>query len=79
MREMVERVAKAIDDTFPVDETDDESKKHCARAAIAAMREPTPEMIEAAINTWDRYAAGHRLLGADVEEIWQAAIDKALK
>ncbi len=85
MREMVERVAKAmaesgrIDDGERASETTDDGWERLARAAIAAMREPTPAMIEAAIKTWDQYAAGHRLLGSDVEDIWQAMIDKALE
>ncbi len=52
-----------------------EGYERAARAAIAAMREPTPEMSEAMFRV---EAAGHsqRTL---CEAAWRAAIDEALK
>ena len=66
MTEMVERVARAI--ASHVGYADDDWFKYgpAARAAIAAMREPTEEMLKAA------YAK------AFDKEIWQAMIDAAL-
>lgn len=50
--------------------TGSEGFLECARAAIAAMREPTPEMIEAAYySALDENAAG----------VWRDMIDEALK
>ncbi len=76
MSEMVERVAKAIFSSIAHGAT---NPNDVARAAISAMRELTPELIEAAIKTWDHYAAEHRLLPDDVEDIWEAVIDKVLE
>jgi hypothetical protein len=42
-----------------------------ARAAIAAMREPTPAMIKAG---WEKLAGG----GHTLADIWRAMIDAAL-
>jgi len=44
MSEMVERVARSIDEQMSLD---DNMPCDIARAAIAAMREPTQEMIDA--------------------------------
>lgn len=74
MAEMIERVAKALEDHVWYDDEGSEtmvlrSLKHhaaeAARAAIAAMREPTPAMMKAA-------------LGRTVNRGWEAAIDAAL-
>ena len=65
MNEMIDRVAKALFQRGNLMNMHEAGIS--ARAAIAAMREPTPEMIEA---------------GGDNENtilIWYAMIDKALK
>lgn len=52
-----------------------------ARAAIAAMREPTEAMIEAgATASWysDEHGMAWRLPSETVEQIWRAMIDAAL-
>ena len=46
-----------------------------ARAAIAAMREPTEEMVEAG---WQEGMAGFGE-GEECEPVWRATIDAALK
>ncbi len=64
--EMIEKVAKAIRDSFNSNDVD------CypiAKAAIAAMREPTEEMID----------AGAYDLNMKLQQQWQAMIDAALK
>lgn len=67
MTDMVERVAKALVEAWPSWGTwDDEVARDGARAAIAAMREPT----EAMLNTPEWLSIRHR---------WQAMIDEALK
>jgi hypothetical protein len=71
MESMVERVSRAI--RLSLDETG--YYPDAARAAIEAMREPTPEMIEAGnIPGWDDSVS----VGLS-EEIWPAMIDAALK
>lgn len=85
---MVERVARAIfREGFHADEPESvvaakweewpESRQQCrrrARAAIAAMREPTDDMKFAAIEGCDAD------LGlVEAREIWQAMIDAALE
>jgi hypothetical protein len=80
--EMVERIARAIfdgqRDTIAWDSLKPEFQaeyRDDARAAIAAMREPTFEMSEAAFRI---EAAGHsqRTL---IEAAWRAMIDEALR
>lgn len=80
MSEMVERVARAIQhmhDTGP--------KEHYlafARAAIEAMREPTPEMYSAAAYAdWLAGDDAHRQhkIHAPMDAKWRAMIDAALK
>lgn len=72
MSEMVERVARAIyahDFMLPVGW---EGSQIIARAAIAAMREPLPEMAEA--------GRQHINCGnGDAEPVWEAMIDEALR
>jgi len=93
MTEMDERVARAIiarmselsglDETFdniPVEDLEDALS--VARAAIAAMRESTPEMIAAMVGTNSAAAQPNKYrfdydIHARCE--WQAAIDAALK
>ena len=68
---MVERVAKAIDDALPQNPDPDDISK-AARAAIAAMREPTNDMQLAG------WAPIHTTGAAIAEHIWIAMIDAAL-
>jgi hypothetical protein len=67
MSEMIERVARAIKDEFYRAPTS--TWNGCARAAIEAMRGPTPDMV-AAIG----FPAGLEGL-----RCWRAMIDAALK
>ena len=67
MSEMVQRVAEAIADQMAADDNDNPS---IARAAIAAMREPTQEM---------RQAFGRAGQMATFHEGYQAMIDAALE
>ena len=74
MSEMVERVAKAM-----VDEDGDytvrDHHRRRARAAIAAMREPTQRMLEVGRRGPNReYMWDHDALVA-----WQDMVDEALK
>jgi hypothetical protein len=79
--EMVERVARAIcrgvgqvrPDVILTDEPAWHQYIYAARAAIEAMREPTPEMLRAAQTTHASY-----LRAATDAEIWQAMIRAAL-
>jgi predicted RNA methylase len=74
MSEMIDRVARELclalydkDTTFPM-----VAAQKAARAAIAAMREPTEAMIEGTNypnTTWDSGDA----------DVWRAMIDAALK
>ena len=85
---MVERVARALalpSGAFPYERIaqNKEAKDalfDMARAAIAAMREPTGAMVDAADNV--------RIVGADLHDftaygcatpVWQAMIDEALR
>jgi hypothetical protein len=89
MSEMVERVARAIAgrravrliDTYGIDEghlknfivlpVDIED----ARAAIAAMREPTAKMVDAGC---DEEKVGYAPDGAPADDVWRVMIDAAL-
>jgi hypothetical protein len=69
--DMVERVARALaDEARFIYERDTERWDGAARAAIGAMREPTPDM------TW---AAFEQALVMDFKPAWYAAIDSILK
>ena len=68
MTDMIERVADAIQHQMG---SDDNMPEDFARAAIAAMREPTPEMIF----TGDAFEPD----GISAEAIWVAMIDAALE
>jgi hypothetical protein len=50
-----------------------------ARAAIAAIREPTPEMLAAAWNVFNRYPRERLTAGPGFKEALQAMIDEALR
>ena len=66
---MIERVARALLDEDRSAFTSDYYQR-MARAAIAAMREPTPAMLHAGVDFRER--------NARTERIWQAMIDAAL-
>jgi uncharacterized protein (DUF2141 family) len=75
MNKMIERVAREIclalydkETTFPI-----EAARRAAKAAIAAMREPTADMIEAIP------AGAHSRMHETVRENWRAMIDAALE
>ena len=75
MSEMVERVAKAIQQLareYQIDALGDRDAAYLARAAIAEMREPTKAMAdEGRTNAWD-YST------SDAIEGWHRMIDAAL-
>jgi len=82
---MIDRVARAINpNAF---EAGDADQMHVARvkaeAAIAAMREPTPAMVKAAVWALDNWRADNGDLWAkppDKHQIrWRAMVDAALK
>ena len=75
MSEMVERVARAFCRAMAEDERGWEYMQGEARAAIAAMREPTHEMTYAGHDV--PMAVG--LAAPPADEVWQAMIDEALK
>lgn len=70
MSEMVERVARAIAEDQDGMEDYWDAYVNAARAAIAAMREPTDKMIEASLD--DAWTAHTR-------QLYQRMIDAALK
>ena len=77
---MIERVAKAINDTML--QHGDYKPDELARAAIAAMREPTEEMVAVGYDNFMWGPCGSTsddLPDANSAEIWQAMIDAALK
>jgi len=70
-----ERIQRGIDHAWP-DFVED------ARAAIAAMRKPTPEMVEAAENSDFEFWSPEPGEGRDLLDLgaaWEAMIDVALK
>ena len=71
MSEMVERVARAIVAEYGPDGWDADDYRRMARAAIAAMREPTDAMIDV-LNR-------HAQCEGFIEEGWRAAMDEALR
>jgi hypothetical protein len=86
MSEPIERVAKAIFDHMFAEhehvlwDTDDFLRNNyldCARAAIAAMREPTPEMWEAGRMKWK--SSQHASVWSKIVPLYQAMIDEMLK
>lgn len=66
MSEMAERIAKAMAEAINEPMTDDH--RQMARAAIEAMREPTPAI-------WDAMAQAYQTPAC----MWMAGIDAALK
>lgn len=79
MSETIKRVAQAINLAAP----DDVSYNDCwdmARAAIAAMREPTSKMIDAGDTTIYPHRDMERATeGRLADQPWRAMIDAALK
>jgi hypothetical protein len=77
MSEMVDRVAEALKTAYraggrhsPNPQLDDDIDAYIARAAIAAMREPTQAMVDAPGNPYNRH---------EFENNWKAMIDEALR
>lgn len=72
MSEMVERVAKVIYSHYPVSMGE---ARISARAAIAAMREPTRDML------MDGYTIAPGLYDDSwlAQQVWEAMIDAALE
>tara|TARA_R110000868_G_scaffold309027_1_gene570439 strand:- start:3353 stop:3583 length:231 start_codon:yes stop_codon:yes gene_type:complete len=68
MTDMIERVAKAINDTML--QHGDYKPDELARAAIAAMREPTEDMVEAGY---------YDAMAEDAKATFTAMIDAALE
>jgi len=76
MTNMIERVAKAINDVY---EPGYYNPKSLARAAIAAMRDCTPAMLDA--GSAAHPAGGYKrdtLLNDIIECEWRAMVDAAL-
>ena len=71
MTDMIERVAKAINDTML--QHGDYKPDELARAAIEAIREPTEKMIDAGSKEQ------RNILSKPIEGIWTAMIDAALE
>ena len=71
MTDMIDRVAKAINDTML--QHGDYKPDELARAAIEAMREPTDEMYQGVC------ALDKMWRDSNSAEIWQAMIDAALE
>ena len=83
MTGMVERVAKEIDGVIS-DQPTPEGIRRIARAAVAAMRKPTKEMLNAggidicrAGN--DETNSEYELFDREVAQVWTKMIDAALK
>jgi hypothetical protein len=78
MTDMIERVAKAINDAML--QHGDYKPDELARAAIAAMRDCTPEMLDAgsAAHPAGGYTRG-TLLNDIIECEWVAMVDAALE
>jgi hypothetical protein len=77
MTDMIERVGNAIQHQMGLD---DNMPEDLARAAIAAMRECTPEMLDA--GSAAHPAGGYRretLLNDIIECEWKAMVDAALE
>lgn len=84
MSEVVERVARAIAETFIEDARPLDAKAYAYRyqacCAIAALRDCTPAMIEAGCSSHpDKPYGAHTTLVDIIEAEWRAMIDAALK
>ena len=79
MSEMIERVAAALTQEFePYRVFDEGEAERLARAAIAAMREPTVGVARAANDAFPD-APGETTCSALGSDLWRAMIDAALK
>lgn len=88
MSEMEDRVVKAIETALIKSDAEishfkPEQLVAAARAAIAAMREPTDEMVHVVDVSGETDAGGFNAtyyIGApEAKKVWQAMIDEALK
>lgn len=78
MTTMIERVARAIFD----DEQGERTMWECtalARAAIAAMREPTVNMLRVEAGVADKWSADCYGAPLPAEDVWTTMIDAALE
>ncbi len=76
MSEMIERVARVLLGRHPTDKTE---ASELARAAIAAMREPTPQMIYAGTRVFLSRPENSHGDTDPAGETWRAMNDEALK
>jgi len=83
MSEMVERVAKALVDRLGESGliyASPEFRRRLSRAAIAAMREPTPDMVrQGEMQMFEHMAEARDWTVKATLDAWQAMIDAALK
>ena len=93
MTTMVETVAQAIRDAFPhimagsrpkpawdrLPESDRETWRKMARAAIDAQRVPTDGMIEAGHAPWAKFGKDAAVRPSEIADLWENMIDFALK
>jgi len=91
MTDMIERVARAIDEAHRNEKVSDEMwavcKRHsafktafdCARAAILAMRDCTPAMLDAGAAAHPRGYTRETLLTDIIEAEWRVMCDAALE
>lgn len=79
MSEMVERVAKVLQESCARDGMHIDVARHMARAAIEAMREPTEAMLTVGEDVIfdEQHEYGDELL--KLPPAWQVMIDEALK
>ena len=77
MNNMIERVAKAINDAML--QHGDYKPNELARAAIAAMRDCTPAMLDAGTNAHPRGYTRETLLTDIIEAEWRVMCDAALE
>lgn len=78
---MVRRVAKALREDLRTQAANDSLVLDCealARAAIEAMREPTPEMLQALAKRYSYHNTGDEPYDGEARDYWQAMITAAL-
>lgn len=78
MSKMMERVAGVLVDWLAGEWDTVEAHRECAKRVIAAMREPTADMIWDGGKFFNSEARGS-LASDDAVECWQAMIDAALE
>lgn len=76
---LAEAIGRAIDVADPLvgNVVDERDLLAAADAALDALREPTPEMIEAARTAWLASAADYTRLSESLAAAFTAAIDRA--